>query len=174
MLSGGVKSVAAGDFHSMVIKEDGSIWVTESNKDGQFGDGSTKPEKSFVKLLLFQTDVGHKTYIWTAAFVYSFALSLSSTVRIVNIRKTPPTIAGWTGGESISDGLDWLVGECTIHEFIRIWRMVSGDFYQYCCETFVTDLMKLVLDEQHNYFERRWQCVDHYLYLTWWRCLRHK
>ena len=57
----GVKIIAAGAFHSMVLKQDGSIWATGSNKYGQFGDGSTKMEKSFFRLSPFGNGVGHDT-----------------------------------------------------------------------------------------------------------------
>ena len=49
-MSGGITVVAAGGFHSMVLKEGDSLWVTGSNQHGQFGDGSTMFEKSFVEL----------------------------------------------------------------------------------------------------------------------------
>ena len=48
--SGVVVAIAAGGFHSMVLKEDGSLLVTGSNEHGQFGDSSTVSENTFVKL----------------------------------------------------------------------------------------------------------------------------
>ena len=40
----GAKAVAAGSRHSMVLKQDGSVWATGLNYHGQLGDG-TKVEK---------------------------------------------------------------------------------------------------------------------------------
>ena len=40
--------------HSMVLRQDGetpgSIWVTGSNKFGQFGDGTTTSKNNFIEL----------------------------------------------------------------------------------------------------------------------------
>ena len=41
MCAGDVKSIAAGDRHSMVLKNNGDVWATGSNKFGQLGDGTS-------------------------------------------------------------------------------------------------------------------------------------
>jgi len=47
-----VMAVAAGDQHTMVVKQDGSLWATGWNKYGQLGDGSIESNKnSFVKVI---------------------------------------------------------------------------------------------------------------------------
>ena len=50
MVSSEAKVIAAGAYHSMVLKQDGSIWATGSNEYGQFGDGSTASEDRFVRI----------------------------------------------------------------------------------------------------------------------------
>ena len=50
VISGGTTSIAAGGFHSMVLKQGGSVWATGSNKDGQFGDGRTDSTSNFIRL----------------------------------------------------------------------------------------------------------------------------
>ena len=40
------KAVAAGSFHSMVLKKDGSVWAAGANDFGQLGDKSTSSRKS--------------------------------------------------------------------------------------------------------------------------------
>ena len=37
----GVHAIAAGGYHSMILKQDGSVWTTGDNEDGQLGDGTT-------------------------------------------------------------------------------------------------------------------------------------
>lgn len=37
----GAKAIAAGAFHSMVMKADGTVWAAGSNANGQLGDGTT-------------------------------------------------------------------------------------------------------------------------------------
>ena len=43
--------VAAGDYHSMVLTKDGTVWTTGWNGDGQLGDGSTTNKHSFAKVI---------------------------------------------------------------------------------------------------------------------------
>jgi len=47
----GATAVTAGWQHSMVLKQDGSVWATGSNRYGQFGDGTTTHSKTFVKVI---------------------------------------------------------------------------------------------------------------------------
>ncbi|WNG62043.1 hypothetical protein F0U59_50590 [Archangium gephyra] len=37
---GNVKAVAFGDYHSLVVREDGTAWGWGHNADGQLGDGT--------------------------------------------------------------------------------------------------------------------------------------
>ena len=43
------KAMAGGYGHSMVLKQDGTVWVTGNNKFGQFGDGTTT-SRNILKL----------------------------------------------------------------------------------------------------------------------------
>ena len=47
----GAQAITAGAFHSMVMKGDGTVWATGGNLEGQFGDGTTSDQSSFVKIL---------------------------------------------------------------------------------------------------------------------------
>ena len=42
------KAVSAGRFHSLVLLQDTSVWVTGSNAYGQLGDESTTNRLSFM------------------------------------------------------------------------------------------------------------------------------
>ena len=44
-------AVAAGRYHTMVVKQDGSLWATGRNEYGQLGDGSTTDKHSFVEVI---------------------------------------------------------------------------------------------------------------------------
>ncbi|WP_373331530.1 RCC1 domain-containing protein [Salmonirosea aquatica] len=44
----GVRAVAAGGYHSLFLKEDGTVWATGFNGYGQLGDGTTTDKNSPV------------------------------------------------------------------------------------------------------------------------------
>ena len=46
-----VVALAAGDTHSIVLKQDGSAWTVGQNNNGQLGDGSQTDRKSFVMVI---------------------------------------------------------------------------------------------------------------------------
>ena len=55
MVSGagsGAAYVAAGGYHSMVLKDDGSVWATGCNDYGQLGDRSTTDRTMYVPVVL--------------------------------------------------------------------------------------------------------------------------
>ena len=41
MIAGDVKAIAAGLFHSIVLKNNGDVWTTGYNEYGQLGDGTS-------------------------------------------------------------------------------------------------------------------------------------
>ena len=47
-----VQAVTAGDAHTMVVKQDGSLWATGWNKHGQLGDGSTTTRNAFNQITI--------------------------------------------------------------------------------------------------------------------------
>ena len=51
VLSSDVMTVAAGDGHSMVLKQDGSLWSTGMNMNGQLGDGSNTDTDKLVRVI---------------------------------------------------------------------------------------------------------------------------
>ena len=58
VMSDGVKFIAAGAFHSMLIKQDGSVWATGSNEYGQFGDSLITSSGIFIKLAPLSSGAG--------------------------------------------------------------------------------------------------------------------
>ena len=52
VFSGGANAVTtAGDAHSMVLKQDGSVWATGRNRLGQLGDGSHVGKNRFIEVI---------------------------------------------------------------------------------------------------------------------------
>merc|ERR1719201_904458 len=47
----GAKAVAAGRAHTMVLKQDGTVWATGYNYYHQLGDGSTTSRSNFVQVI---------------------------------------------------------------------------------------------------------------------------
>merc|ERR1712226_473540 len=47
----GVKDVAAGGDHTMVVKTDGTLWVTGYNWSGQLGDGTNTNKNRFAQVM---------------------------------------------------------------------------------------------------------------------------
>merc|ERR1711965_741476 len=51
VIPGGAANVAAGGYHSIVLKQDGSVWATGFNKYGQLGDGTTTDQIDYVQVV---------------------------------------------------------------------------------------------------------------------------
>ena len=52
VVTSGAKAVTAGSDHSMVLKQDGSVWAAGQNEHGQLGDESTLlVSSSFIKVM---------------------------------------------------------------------------------------------------------------------------
>jgi Alpha-tubulin suppressor and related RCC1 domain-containing proteins len=50
-MSSGVKSIAAGGFHSLILKTDGTLWTCGWNGEGNLGDGTTIDRHSPVQIM---------------------------------------------------------------------------------------------------------------------------
>ena len=54
----GIKAISAGDYHSMVLGKDGSVWATGWNLWGTLGDNTILDRKFFVKVLPYGQCLG--------------------------------------------------------------------------------------------------------------------
>ena len=51
MIENEAVAIAAGYWHSMVLKKDGSVWATGYNKHGQLGNGTTNNKNEFTQVI---------------------------------------------------------------------------------------------------------------------------
>ena len=47
----GVVGISAGNYHTVYLKEDGTVWATGKNENGQLGDGTTTGKYNPVQVL---------------------------------------------------------------------------------------------------------------------------
>ena len=62
LVHAGVQAIAAGSSHSMVMKQDGTVWATGKNYYGQLGDGTRTNSKKFKKVM---SSGQFGTMVWT-------------------------------------------------------------------------------------------------------------
>jgi len=70
VIDSGVKNFAAGYYHTMVVKQDGSLWGAGYNSNGQIGDGERNTKVfTFKKIIdsgvkeVYATTMGKSTYV---------------------------------------------------------------------------------------------------------------
>ena len=82
-------SVAAGDYHTVAVKTDGTLWAWGDNGYGQLGDGTTTNHSSPV-----QVGLGHRWVSVSAGGSHTMALAVSGFVA-----PGAPTIGTATAGD---------------------------------------------------------------------------
>ena len=50
-VTGNVQAIAAGEYHSIILKTDNTLWGTGSNKDGQLGNGTQTNRNTFGQVM---------------------------------------------------------------------------------------------------------------------------
>jgi alpha-tubulin suppressor-like RCC1 family protein len=73
--AGGITAIAAGGYHVLVLKEDGSVWSWGSNEYGQCGNGAT----CFVETLTQVVGITDAVQI-SAGYSYSMAIKADGTL----------------------------------------------------------------------------------------------
>ena len=58
----GITAIEAGDYHSLFLKNDGTVWATGLNEYGQLGDGTTTNRNTPVQLSVFNLII--TSYQW--------------------------------------------------------------------------------------------------------------
>ncbi|GFE58101.1 hypothetical protein AOG1_19810 [Geobacter sp. AOG1] len=75
-LETGVIGAAAGKYHSLAVKSDGSVWAFGDNSRGQLGDGTTTPSSTPLQIL----PPGSGVIAVAAGSYHSLALKVDGTV----------------------------------------------------------------------------------------------
>ena len=105
VMSGHTLAMFAGEWHSMVVKRDGSVWAAGANLFGQLGDGSTLSKKTFVKVISRDgaTDAQGVEFIFIFVFVQFYG-DISS-IRRTCVARTHSTVTQCTRSKPIVCGV---------------------------------------------------------------------
>jgi alpha-tubulin suppressor-like RCC1 family protein len=74
----GIVSIAAGLYHSMALKEDGTVWAWGNNVDGQIGNNSSGGNVLTPVQVVGVNGIGDLTGIVAIAAGYSYSIALKS------------------------------------------------------------------------------------------------
>ena len=134
VITAGATAIAAGGYHSMVLKEDGSVWATGDNEYGQLGDGSTTAKTSMYVATSASMQVatggakavaagnGHSLVLGKDGSVWAagrndygqlgdgFMLPKSIFVRVVSTDAQFVVAGGWSSMIIKRDGSLWATG----------------------------------------------------------------
>ena len=121
----GVIGVSGGDFHTVYLKSDGTVWATGWNNSGQLGDGSTTNRSNPV--LVKNTD----------GTGLSGVIGVSGGIGQTVYLKSDGTLwaTGWNHRGQLGDGTTTdrsnpvLVKESTSSELSRILKISSGGYH---------------------------------------------
>lgn len=108
----GIIAIAAGDFHTIALKNDGTVWAWGSNLKGQLGDGTNKQRATPVKvkklrgIVAVKAGVNHSLALGDDGKVYTFGENsdgqLGDGSRIN--RNVPVLISAASGTRKLSAG----------------------------------------------------------------------
>ena len=73
------KAITAGGYHSLVLKQDGSVWATGANDYGQLGDATMKTQRTFKQVYTKRMQ-RFDAQVMTAGFYHSVVLEKDGTV----------------------------------------------------------------------------------------------
>jgi uncharacterized repeat protein (TIGR03803 family)/autotransporter-associated beta strand protein len=85
-------SVAGGDFHSLILKSDGTVWGAGDNINGQLGKGADRTTVSYVKVLGFP----NSTTLVAVAAEYASSIALDSNGYVWTL--------GYNGSDDLGNG----------------------------------------------------------------------
>ncbi len=114
---GNIRTVGAGESHTLAARNDGTVWAWGSNESGQLGDGSQSFGSSFSRLTPVLVQNLSDVTALAGGFSHSLALKSDGTVwgfggnfkgqlgdGSVMMQKTPVRVGDLTGVRSIAAG----------------------------------------------------------------------
>ncbi len=148
-----VKSVSSGDMHTLVLKDDGTVWAWGSNYEGQLGDGgktgvrnkttgltqiSTSPVKAIidnVKAVSAGKDIS--IALKNDGTVWSWGMVMDKIIGTSAPLSSPASVGGLSDVVAISSGHTYFMalksdGSVWVWGFIQFGQAgVNGQEYQY-------------------------------------------
>ncbi len=117
------KDIAAGDYHTIAIKEDGTVWAWGYNRDGQLGDGTATDRTTPVQVS------GLSGIKAVAAGNYrTIALREDGTVWAWGDGwRTPVQVSGLSGVKAVAAGGDHMIA---LKEDGTVWAWGDNDYGQ--------------------------------------------
>ncbi len=125
----GVKAIAVGLYHSLFLKNDGTVWATGANYYGQLGDGTTTDRNTPVQvpgltgIKAIAAGVNHSLFLKSDGTVWAVGSNIFGQLGdgTTTDRLTPVQVSGLTGVKALSggslhslflkdDGTAWAVG----------------------------------------------------------------
>lgn len=114
----GAKAVAAGDYHTLVLKTDGTLWAFGHNAYGQLGDGSTTQRNAPVQvkgvlgsgvlsgIVAISAGAFHSLALQDTGLVFAFGLNTSGQLGdgTITTSATPVQVTSLTGVQAIAGG----------------------------------------------------------------------
>jgi len=112
---GGIKQIACGSYHAVVLKNDGSVWTTGYNNRGQLGVGDTSNRTTFTKVT---TNINNDVKQIACGNQHTFILKNDDSV--------------WSCGYNVSGqlGLGNIPNQTT---FAQVTTNINNDVKQIAC-----------------------------------------
>ena len=80
------QAIAAGEYHSMVMKQDGTVWATGKNYYGQLGDGTRTNSKIFKKVM---SSGQFGTMVWSLPAATAVTLLERTSAKVFRLAFVP-------------------------------------------------------------------------------------
>ena len=146
-----IVAISAGDWHTLALRRDGSVWAWGFNADGELGDGSTTHRYSPVQTHFYlSTLIGHTDNVNAVAYFesggdeYVITGSSDNTAKLWNAEtgvlirtfddadgdvpyahKHTELVKGVAFYEA---GLSWYVATCAADRTVKLWNGATGMF----------------------------------------------
>jgi alpha-tubulin suppressor-like RCC1 family protein len=151
---GDVADIAAGHYHSVAVKSDGTVWAWGSNENGQLGTGDG--EDSFVprqveslsNIVAVAAGARHSLALDEEGNVWSWGSNSSTPVQIGEVSDVIAIDAGWAHSIALLyDGTLWAWGK---NGYGQLGDGNEGDSEVPVKVTGLTDVVSIAAGSEHN------------------------